>query len=777
MLAAVRSLKPPVPPILLLAAAFCVPLRVVASTGGAFPGDADELSLPAERARSAVLLDGRLEEVAWQKAEWTRRFIVPDVETSVNGVYAPAPAKFVENAATAAVVTDDDNLHIAFRAPYPRDFPPVVHKNGLMAYDDHVSVFLRPFPGYVFIVSMDVHGKVEAKKYTEGRPAGRSWHPIGVTGVVHHVEGLYTAEIRIPFQSMAVSLPKDGVPWRVNFSRSGNSCGRRSFWSDTGSESFDASKHGLLLFGGRMAYARAVRESREAVAAANGDGKVIAWEYNPWESFGSRLMPPFGTAGLGRFRFAGPRGARAVGCFLVSNLSATPALYNIAVESRDEEFARCLRLRRGHIVEFKWGRLAPDAIFPLAIGSVLWVDAGSTVPLWLDADCANLSPGVHKASLRMVPGYGGFREKTVDVELFVGSADVREVAHPAWTYTIRWPEAISRYRDYGFNTACLLPFMYLGITKEKGDGDYSTLDKVVRAFVDNGVPTNQINFLLYAEWPRWANFRTPDGRHYRYMTDEWKAEYGRRLKNFVVHVARAYGIGYDRLAFYTNDEPSGDPSDPKSSAWHAICGAEFVHSVDRNLRTFCNPWRCEPEYARRYLEVFDFLEPCLPRLRRQEETLRLFRAAAAHGKAFASYSVLARETDPPAYRAMHWENLANGFDSWAAFYDLEASAGDQFSSADGGKHTTDYNAAYSCARTGGLAPSRRLEAWYLGLVDVKLVKWCRTRLKDMDGDVSALLSRELGKIVEAGSAPNANHVELGHRLLMLSERIAKGKRR
>jgi len=725
--------------------------------------------LPAAKVSSAVVADGRLDEPVWSEAEWSRPFALPDRETAVNGVFERAPAKFVENAATMAAAFDRDALYVAVKAPFPSDVKPAACKTG--GYCDPVSLFLCPVSGYVFQLVFKPDGTLEKFKYTEEMPSRRDWTPEGIAAAATSGENVYTVEFKIPFVAFGVTVPSPGRAWRMNALRTGKSCGGRSDWCSVGGRYYSPALYGQLVFGSWADRRRAENARKEALKKLNGDVNIAFWQYDSWESYPATIMPDEGTPAFGRLRLASPRGARAIGNFLVSNLSETPALYDVAVESADEAFARIVRIRRAQFVESKANRIEPDAIFPLPLGSSLRVDGGSTVPVWVDVPCTNLTPGVHRATLRFTPAYAGFAPRELALELFVGRADVAEVVHPTWTYTVRWPQDIRLLsRDYGFNTADILPFMYMGYTKDR-ENDYHILDDVIRAFNESGVPTDRINFLLYGELPRWGNFTTNDGRKYVYLTPEWKAEYGRRLKNFIAYVKKTYGIGYDRLAFYTNDEPAGDPDVPKTGAWHAMQGAAFIHSVDPKLRTFCDPWKCEPEYAQRYLDNFDVLEPCLPRLKEQPKALELFRAAAAKGTTqFASYGVCPRECTADGYRLMHWENLQLGFGLWAAFYDLWDAKGDMFNGRDGG--TCDYNAAYRNRRVERLAPSRRLEAWYLGLVDAKLVKWCRAHAKTLSAETAKGFEAELDALVAASAARGANLAALSARLLKLSERIA-----
>ena len=78
-------------------------------------------------------------------------------------------------------------------------------------------------------------------------------------------------------------------------------------------------------------------------------------------------------------------------------------------------------------MELKGGTTVPDPIFDLPNGSVLRIPPKSTAIVWVDVNTEDLAPGIHKATLRLTPGYSRFEEKTVSLELNVGRADVREI--------------------------------------------------------------------------------------------------------------------------------------------------------------------------------------------------------------------------------------------------------------------------------------------------------------------------------------------------------------
>ena len=178
-------------------------------------------------------------------------------------------------------------------------------------------------------------------------------------------------EMSIPLASLGISrLPEPGVAWRGNFCRSGKSCGGLSSWVPTGGRFFTPSLFGLFLNGTERDYlvreiaavsARfpnlpEVREAadrlqdslkskrnvsglefekflqqverlrRFAVKQHNAGKKMLVWHHSPWSSFGPDLRIPV-TDELRELKLTVPRGARAIGSFIVSNLTDMPNMF------------------------------------------------------------------------------------------------------------------------------------------------------------------------------------------------------------------------------------------------------------------------------------------------------------------------------------------------------------------------------------------------------------------------------------------------------------------
>ena len=244
----------------------------------------------------------------------------------------------------------------------------------------------------------------------------------------------------------------------------------------------------------------------------------------------------------------------------------------------------------------------------------------------------------------------------------------------------------------------------------------------------------------------------------------------------MAHLRDKHGIGYDRLMLSTNDEPKGDPEDPSTKAYAAFKGAEFVRTVDPKLRLFCNPWAMEPQYLQRYLNTFDVLEPYLRRILNGTEDPAVPRQFAESGKEIWSYTIYVKQNTISQYRRVWWGNMACGWEGPAAVYGFAAETGDPFNSYDtskSGNISSDYNNGYRNPRTGQQTPSRRLEAWYMGQVDMKLVKWIRARLAERKaaGENTSLVERKLEETINNANVSRGDFIGARAGLVKIAEKL------
>ena len=715
--------------------------------------------------RHPFVIDGDTPEQAYTTAEWSKNFTVLDPESQeINGLYLVPDKKFTALSTRVSAFFDATNLYFCVLCPCPADIPP--------AADDSVEVHLLHKGKTVRFVKVALDGAASTGAYNEDAGKMVEWKPSDVRSAVKCSAKSFTAEIAVPFAALDANV-SDAKVWRWNVIRRGKSCGGQSSLMPTNREQPDPSKFARLVFG------EAEIEKPKQSLKENISKTSFLWSDGIWSDHRYDVAPPVHVKELEKVSFSGYRGSRAVCSFRVSNLSDKPALYNLNVISGSEGLVKNLRLREMGYLELRGGERIPDPIFELPIGGVLRIAPRSTAIVWADVDCSLLNPGKHNAKILFHPGYSGFEKKRVTLQLTVEEPDLREIDMPVFFYTqSHRTQAVPISAEYNFNVLTIAPHVHYPPADAHGNIDFTELDAKLAAFEAGGLPKSKMRIMLYSMFPNWAAFKTHDGRTLKFLEPEWKVEYGKRIKAVVKHLREKHGIGYDRVMLSTLDEPKGDPADPKTKAWAAIEGAKYIRSVDPKLRLFCNPWANEPEYLQQYLDLYDVLEPYLRRMLNGTEDPDIAKRYRESGKEIWSYTIYVKQNTVHQYRRVFWGNAANGFEGSASVYGLTACTGDPFDSYDTnakGTNVSDYNCAFRNPRTGQVAPSRRLEAWYQGLVDFKLLKWCRLRLAEREkrGEDVSKIKVKLERLIRDADVPRGDFEKIRVRLANIARMLAK----
>ena len=711
------------------------------------------ISMTALRLSEPLTVDGQLADAIYPRAAWSEAFAPIDRESeTVNGLYEKVEEKFRTLETRVAAFVHGDDLYLAVEAPFPADVKPVAKSKSRFG-GDRLDFYAVQVNGFIRL-SLGADGKVSAARIDGKSLAAKPLQARGVRGRAVIGESALYGEMKVPLD--VVGVKKDGR-LRCNFVRAGESCGGLSTWAPVGRDLLVKERFGQLVVG--------TGDEKAAVAADAGDDLVFR-AFHPWSN---EVEVP--DEAVKCVRMSGPRGARAVGSFYIRNQTDRPALYNLDVVSKDRELVRHLRIRQMDYLELRGGPTIPDPIFDLPLDAVIRVAPGAATVVWLDADCSKVSPGRHEGEIVFVPGYGKFSERKVPVELEVFKADVSEIDQSVWGYPLRGADRIRDLRDYGVNTTLLHP-PYYPMPDAQGNCNYKMLDDEIAAFLENGIRKEHIRLMLYPLIQVWCKTVVDtDGTEYTFPSPGWAAVFAKRFPPFLKHLKERHGIGTDQVYFFVNDEPSGDPDDPKTSAYAAVKGAEFIRQYVPGIRTVANPWQNEPEYLDAYVKNFDVIVPFLRQMMdKRNEYESLIRRYAKCGRDIWSYTIYVKENTPHQYRQISWAHVDFGFQGPAVYYDFWDCSGDSFNSYDG--KGADYNGMYRNERTNRSCPSRRMEAWYQGVIDQKLAKWCIRRLaqaKKAGKDVS-VLAEELRTLVKEGNSHAADYADLRERLLAFSDK-------
>jgi len=707
---------------------------------------------------TAINVDGVLDEYVYVGYDWSSPFIVLDREHPTrNGFFMPVGKPFCDLKTQAGAFSDDTNLYISVIAPCANGYP--------AGAEDGVGVAISPDGLTVFVANCDISGRCAVVRV--GEDGVRS--PIDAksvrAGVRQYGKRMFEVEMALPYAIIGHKPNIKGSVWKCNIYRTGLSCGGTSSWSSVQGDMYNPDRFKRMVFD-------AQKPTKTEILPENKNKNAFLWTGGRWGGgwFGGTWrgdapeMPMLDKNELGKVLMYGPRGGRAVAHFRMSNLTDRPALYSLKMtDSKTNVFAQKVRFREVVNMELKGGTTVPDPIFDLPNGSVLRIPPKSTAIVWVDVNTEDLAPGIHKATLRLTPGYSRFEEKTVSLELNVGRADVREIDMPCWAYPLRHADDFRSLRDYRFNVSCMTVPMFAPQEKSDGRRDWAQFDETIAAMLENGIRTNELRILVYTLFPKWQNPRKMKDVERR-LTDSMRAG--------IAYARKRYGIGLDRIWFSTVDEPHGDPEDPKSLASYAFYGAKLAKCIDPGLKSWTNPYKSsETQYLQRYLESFDALAPFLPVVNSHDPTAS--ERYARSGKDIWSYTIYLKQNRPAQYRGISWQNFAYGFEGPATFYDLFEMADDGFNSYDK-NGAADYGAVYRDSRTKRISPSLRLEAWYQGHIEQRLLKWCRNRISKMaDNQKAERCRHRLKGLVKRAVAPRPNFDLISRELLDFSDGLAK----
>lgn len=178
---------------------------------------------------TAIRIDGRLDETAWNGAAWTESFL--DIE----GHRKPLP-RFQTR---AKMLWDSRYLYIAAELEEPHVWGTLTQRDSVIFHDNDFEVFLDPDGDNHQYFEIEINALNTVwdlflpKPYKDRGKADNSWDIDGLLTAVH-VDGSlndpsdrdrgWTVEMAIPWRAFrgrtsAALPPRDGEVWRINFSR------------------------------------------------------------------------------------------------------------------------------------------------------------------------------------------------------------------------------------------------------------------------------------------------------------------------------------------------------------------------------------------------------------------------------------------------------------------------------------------------------------------------------------------------------------------------------
>lgn len=178
----------------------------------------------ARRAPAVPVIDGRLDDAAWDDVAWTEPFM--DIE----GARQPAP-RF---GTRVRMMWDDASLYIGAALAEPDLQASLVERDAVIFRDNDFEVFLDPDGDTHDYVELEINALGTQwdlrlpKPYRDGGRPDNAWDITGLHAAValdgtlndaSDRDGGWSVEIAVPFASLGLEPPRDGAQWRVNFSR------------------------------------------------------------------------------------------------------------------------------------------------------------------------------------------------------------------------------------------------------------------------------------------------------------------------------------------------------------------------------------------------------------------------------------------------------------------------------------------------------------------------------------------------------------------------------
>ena len=213
------------------ALAFVFTLFLVVATSSL--ANAQALSPPkgylAYRAKSPIVIDGKLDDASWKDAVWTDDFV--DIEGEKN----PLP-RFQTR---VKMLWDDEYFYVAAELKEPHVWGTLTKHDSVIFQDNDFEVFIDPDSDNHNYYELEINALNTEwdlflkKPYRDGGLAVDSWEVPGLKTATHvygtlndpkDVDTAWSVEWAIPWKVLGefaskASPPKDGDQWRVNFSR------------------------------------------------------------------------------------------------------------------------------------------------------------------------------------------------------------------------------------------------------------------------------------------------------------------------------------------------------------------------------------------------------------------------------------------------------------------------------------------------------------------------------------------------------------------------------
>ncbi len=181
-------------------------------------------SITAIEAETPPVIDGRLDDPLWQRADWQENF----------SQFKPDPGGVPRAATRVAVAYDGENIYVAFRCfnpTGPSANSKITARDGNMDMDNAVTLYLDTYytrrDCYYFSTN-SLGTQVDGRIGQDGAANDKKWDcPWSVAS--HEDSAGWSCEMKIPVSEMRIPSGEDRV-WGINFRRNYPELFETSFW-------------------------------------------------------------------------------------------------------------------------------------------------------------------------------------------------------------------------------------------------------------------------------------------------------------------------------------------------------------------------------------------------------------------------------------------------------------------------------------------------------------------------------------------------------------------
>ena len=182
------------------------------------------------KADSPVVIDGKLDDIAWKRSDWTESFV--DIEGDLK------PKPFYDT--KAKMLWDDNYFYFGVEMEEPHIWATLKERDAVIYYDNDFEIFLDPDGDTHNYYELEVNAYetewdliLLAPYHDHDKVALDSWDipglitKVNIDGTLNDPSDMdkgWSVEIAIPWKAFynnyrSNESPKDGEQWKVNFSR------------------------------------------------------------------------------------------------------------------------------------------------------------------------------------------------------------------------------------------------------------------------------------------------------------------------------------------------------------------------------------------------------------------------------------------------------------------------------------------------------------------------------------------------------------------------------